>query len=55
MFDHHFLDTWRALLPDAEVHRYPEAGHYVLEDAGEALIETIARFLDRTDASLEPA
>ncbi len=50
VFDHHFLERFVALVPHAEVHRYPEAGHYVLEDAADALIPLIAEFLDRPDA-----
>ena len=33
-FDDYFLSRWQALYPQAECVRYPEAGHYVLEDAG---------------------
>jgi len=32
-FDEHFLARWREIYPDAKVHVYPDAGHYVLEDA----------------------
>lgn len=46
VFDHHFLERWQALLPDAEVHRFPDAGHYVLEDARDAIIPLVRRFLD---------
>jgi len=31
-FDDYFLSRWRALYPQAECVRYPEAGHYVLDD-----------------------
>ncbi len=34
VFDAVVLDHLAALLPHAQVHRYPDAGHYVLEDAG---------------------
>lgn len=33
-FDDRFLARWRELFPAAEAVRYPNAGHYVLEDAG---------------------
>ena len=47
VFDHHFLDEWERLLPNAEVHRFPNAGHYVLEDAGVEILDLIRSFLDR--------
>ena len=31
--------------PDAELHRYPDCGHYILEDAGYELIQLIRTFL----------
>ena len=40
-----FLEQWRRHLPDAEVHTFAEAGHFVLEDAGEEIIAHIRRFL----------
>jgi haloalkane dehalogenase len=50
VFDRSFLHTWRTILPNAEVHRYPDCGHYVLEDAGADLVERIGAFLDRAAA-----
>lgn len=47
VFDHHFLAEFRRYWPEAEVLEYPEAGHYLLEDAGADLIPRIADFLDR--------
>jgi len=47
VFDHHFLDAWRQFLPQAEVHRFPDAGHYVLEDAGAEILPLIDAFLER--------
>lgn len=46
VFDRHFLDQWMALLPEAKVHRFPDAGHYVLEDAGDEIAEIIDGFLE---------
>lgn len=40
-----FLEEWQRRFPDAEVARYPEANHYVFEDAGNAMQERIGRFL----------
>ncbi len=45
VFDRHFLQRWTECLPEAVVHRFPDAGHYVLEDAGEEIIAIIDRFL----------
>ncbi len=45
VFDHHFLTRWRAIYPEAEVHEYPDCGHYILEDAGDEIIPLIGRFL----------
>ena len=47
VFDHHFLREWEKLLPSAEVHRFPNAGHYVLEDAGEEILPLLQTFLAR--------
>ncbi|MEV0681828.1 alpha/beta fold hydrolase [Actinosynnema sp. NPDC050436] len=40
------LDQWLHRFPDAVVQRYPNAGHYVLEDAADDLIPRIRSFLD---------
>ena len=48
VFDHHFLDRWRQIYPDARFVEYPEAGHYVLEDREEELGGEIQRFLEET-------
>jgi haloalkane dehalogenase len=47
VFDRHFLDEWRRRFPAAEVHRFPDAGHYVLEDAGVEILSLIRDFLRR--------
>jgi haloalkane dehalogenase len=47
VFNRHFLDRFRQALPRADVHAYPDAGHYVLEDAHERLRPAIRDFLDR--------
>lgn len=49
VFDCSFLAEWQQRFPRAEVHRYPDAGHYILEDAQEEIIPLIACFLDRTE------
>jgi haloalkane dehalogenase len=44
-FNDHFLARWREIFPQASVHRYADAGHYVLEDAGEDALRRISGFL----------
>jgi haloalkane dehalogenase len=45
IFDHDFLATWRRHLPNATVHTFPDAGHYVLEDAGDEIARLLRCFL----------
>lgn len=47
VFDDHFLAEWRRRFPKAEVRLFPEAGHYVLEDAAEEIIPLVRSFLQR--------
>lgn len=49
-FDDTFLAGWRERFPEAEVHRFADAGHYVLEDAGPEVLERLRAFLARTGA-----
>jgi len=46
VFDAPFLNKWQTYFPQATVHRLPECGHYVLEDGGPALIDTIVKFIE---------
>jgi haloalkane dehalogenase len=48
VFDAAFLAEWQRRFPDAQVHAYADAGHYVLEDAHERLVPAIREFLERT-------
>lgn len=45
-FTTHFYERWRQLFPQARAKAYPNAGHYVLEDAKEEINHEIAKFLD---------
>jgi pimeloyl-ACP methyl ester carboxylesterase len=45
VFDHHFLAEWQRILPNADVHRFADCGHYILEDASEEIIPLIRQFL----------
>lgn len=46
VFDRHFLEGFRRALPQAEVHAFEDANHYVLEDRHEVLVPAIRRFLE---------
>jgi haloalkane dehalogenase len=47
VFDDEFLDEWRNTYPHAEVHRFDDAGHYVLEDASSEIVELVSNFLKK--------
>ena len=47
VFDLDYLNEWRRRFPNAEVHSFPDAGHYVLEDAGTEIVPLIQKFLDQ--------
>ncbi len=47
VFDRDFLARFRSDWPQAEVHAFEDAGHYVLEDRHEVLVPPIRDFLDR--------
>lgn len=46
VFDGPFLEEWRRRLPSAEVHLFPEGGHYILEDEGPAIRALVERFFE---------
>lgn len=50
VFDWHFLAEWERRFPHAESHRFADAGHYLLEDEGPAVIARIVAFLERTES-----
>lgn len=45
VFDDHFLAEWRRRFPNAELNYYTDCGHYVLEDAGDELVQKINAFI----------
>jgi len=47
VFDLDYLGEWLRRFPGAEVHRFPDAGHYILEDAAEEIIPLVDDFLNR--------
>lgn len=46
VFSREFLVEWQHHFPEAELHRFPECGHYILEDAAEELLPAIDHFLE---------
>jgi len=46
-FTPEFRKEWQQRFPDAEVHAWPEVGHYVMEDAGDRVTSLIAEFLEK--------
>ena len=50
VFDEHFLRRWCDEFPDAEVHRFHDCGHYILEDAGDEVAALVKTFLDQRDS-----
>ena len=46
-FNDYFLKTWMKYYPTAEVHKFSDGGHYVLEDGGEKILNLIRDFLLR--------
>ena len=52
VFTKAYLDEWRNRFPDARVHTFEDAGHYVLEDEAETVIDHIRKFMleDRSSA-----
>ena len=49
VFDPHFLAEWQRRFPNAELHSYPDAGHYILEDLKDEIVPLICEFMDRTE------
>jgi haloalkane dehalogenase len=41
-----FLAQWQRYFPQAETHIFPDAGHYVVEDAHERIIPLIKKFMN---------
>ncbi|MDQ6962919.1 MAG: alpha/beta fold hydrolase [Mariprofundaceae bacterium] len=46
VFDHHFLTEWQQRFPEADVHRFDDCGHYILEDASIEVNALIQGFLE---------
>jgi haloalkane dehalogenase len=50
VFDHHFREEFERRFPNAEVHKFEDAGHYVLEDAGDEIAALVREFVDRAES-----
>lgn len=45
-FTHFFLEEWKRQFPQAQVHRFKNAGHYVLEDAIDEIQPIVKKFMN---------
>lgn len=55
VFSEEFLVEWERRFPSAEVHRFPEFGHYILEDATEEVEALIKEFMHLEAGAGTPA
>ena len=46
VFDRHVLEKCQARFPHAAVHRFPDCGHYILEDAAKEVVALVERFVE---------
>lgn len=53
VFDEHFLNGWTSRFPAAELHRFADAGHYVLEDAAEEIVTLARGFFRRNPVTVK--
>jgi haloalkane dehalogenase len=47
VFDLDYLAEWQRRFPQAEVHRFSDAGHYILEDVPKEIVPLVKEFLLR--------
>jgi len=47
VFNHQFLKEWQNRFPKAEVHRFSDAGHYILEDVPDKIVPLVREFLQK--------
>ena len=47
VFNDHFLNRWKEVFPQSEVHRIEDAGHYVVEDAHEIILPMLKEFFKK--------
>jgi cis-3-alkyl-4-acyloxetan-2-one decarboxylase len=53
VFDETFLHVWQARFPKAQVHRFEDSGHYILEDQQSVLLPLICDFIMSTASNEE--
>lgn len=51
VFHHYFRDGWKEAVPNAEMHEFDHANHFVVEDAFEDILPLVTDFLDRHELS----
>jgi pimeloyl-ACP methyl ester carboxylesterase len=51
VFDHHFLAEWMKVFPDAELHRFADGGHYILEDYADEIVPLVREFVTRNNTT----
>lgn len=49
-FNEVYLQAWQHRFPDAQTHRFDQAGHYVLQDAGQEIALLVQSFLGDSNA-----
>jgi haloalkane dehalogenase len=49
-FNEPFLEVWQRYFPRAQVHRFADAGHYLLEDAADRVVPLVQAFLEASEA-----
>ena len=47
VFDDRFLDRWKEIFPEADFTRFPDVGHYSMEDASERILMRLRDLLAR--------
>ena len=47
VFHHYFRDGWKEAIPDAEIHEFDHANHFVVEDAFDDIVPLMSDFLNR--------
>jgi pimeloyl-ACP methyl ester carboxylesterase len=47
VFNHQFLKKWQNRFPNAQIYRFSDAGHYVLEDVPEKIVPLVRDFLQK--------
>jgi pimeloyl-ACP methyl ester carboxylesterase len=48
VFDRHFLAKWEGYWPHAQVQRFDDCGHYILEDAFEEILPLVRSHLEKS-------